>query len=184
MQSSAPVAAPVPSHSGQVGRGTQLLNSSILAALQSAKIGVTGIGIPGVEPIINGVLELGLMVLTMKDNKENLAQLRKSLDDLINLDIPGPSGDLHIRIAKLSAHLKVIAAECQSLAEESSLKRFFLSKVYKEKIQGIRIAVTVQIEEFVFYSNVSIEKLVQAIGKSVEGIQPKGMFKLVQTPSN
>ncbi|KAJ6563112.1 hypothetical protein DFH09DRAFT_1082601 [Mycena vulgaris] len=101
-------------------------------------------------------------VETMKDNKENLSQLHKSLDNLINLDMPGPSGDLQIRIAKL--HLKVIAAECQSLAKESSLKRFFLSKVYKEKIQGIRGAVTVQIEEFVFYSNVLIEKLVQAIG--------------------
>lgn len=39
----------------------------------------------------------------MKDNKENLARLHKSLDDLINLDMPGPSGDLQIRIAKLSA---------------------------------------------------------------------------------
>lgn len=63
MKSSAPVANPAPSHSGQAGRGNQLLSSSILAALQCAKVGVTGIGIPGVEPIINGVLELGLMVL-------------------------------------------------------------------------------------------------------------------------
>ncbi|KAF8183006.1 hypothetical protein K438DRAFT_1724675, partial [Mycena galopus ATCC 62051] len=162
-----------PSQSRQAGHGTQLLNSSILAALQSAQIGVTGIGIPGVEPVINGVLELGLMVLTMKDNNENLAQLHKSLDDLISLDIPGPSGDLQIRIAKLSAHLKVIAAECQSLAKETRLRKFLLSKVHKEKIQSIRSAVMVQIQEFVFYSNVSIEKLVQAIGKSVNDIQPK-----------
>jgi hypothetical protein len=35
---------------------------SVLPALNLAKAGATGLGIPGVEPVINGVLELATMV--------------------------------------------------------------------------------------------------------------------------
>jgi hypothetical protein len=42
-------------------RGTQLLNS-VIPALSLAKAGVTGIGIPAVEPVVNGVYELAQML--------------------------------------------------------------------------------------------------------------------------
>jgi hypothetical protein len=42
------------------------LESTVLPALSLAKAGVTGIGIPAVEPIVNGVLELGKMVLVCR----------------------------------------------------------------------------------------------------------------------
>jgi hypothetical protein len=44
-----------------------VLDSTVLPALNLAKAGVTGIGVPGVEPIINGVLQLGTMVLVCRE---------------------------------------------------------------------------------------------------------------------
>ncbi|KAJ7821853.1 hypothetical protein B0H13DRAFT_1920490 [Mycena leptocephala] len=70
------------------------LDSTILPALNLAKAGVTGLGVPGVEPIINGVLELGKMVLAMKANKEDLARLDEFLKELIAIDVSATSDDL------------------------------------------------------------------------------------------
>jgi hypothetical protein len=40
----------------------KILDSVIVPTLTIAKAGVTGIGIPGVEPAFNGVLELAKML--------------------------------------------------------------------------------------------------------------------------
>jgi hypothetical protein len=39
------------------------LESTVLPVLSLVKAGVTGIGVPAVEPIVNGVLELGKMLV-------------------------------------------------------------------------------------------------------------------------
>jgi hypothetical protein len=104
----------------QAPSASAILDSTILPALRLAKAGVTGIGIPGVEPAINGVLTLATMLSvrsilmayrrllshiwqTMKSNKEGLSQLKKSLDTLIAINSSGSAHDLKQRLAKLSS---------------------------------------------------------------------------------
>ncbi|KAJ7892179.1 hypothetical protein B0H13DRAFT_1886916 [Mycena leptocephala] len=89
--------------SASVSSTVQVLESTILPALILAKAGATGIGIPGVESIINGLLELATTVSTMKSNKDDLEKLQKSLDKLISVDISGAGGDLRVRLTTLSS---------------------------------------------------------------------------------
>ncbi|KAJ7894488.1 hypothetical protein B0H14DRAFT_2559265 [Mycena olivaceomarginata] len=122
----------------------------IVPTLTIAKAGVTGIGIPGVEPAFNGVLELAEMLSvrfhtvlalshatklraqTMEANKEDLLDLKKNLGSLTttidNLD----AGDSSFR------ELKGMVPECTTLAEKHSLQRFFKSKNYKQRIQDMK----------------------------------------------
>ncbi|KAF7342411.1 WD-REPEATS-REGION domain-containing protein [Mycena venus] len=155
------------------GTPMHFLQTSILPALVVAKVGVTGLGVPGVEPVINAVLELLTMISTMQGNKDDLSELEKSLTSLIALDIPGPSGDLQDRITKLTTNLKDVAAECKSLSEKTGLKRFLRSKIYKERIQNVKNSIADHIRDFTFHGNISIENSVQAIAESVEAIQLK-----------
>ncbi|KAJ7508944.1 hypothetical protein B0H11DRAFT_1901719 [Mycena galericulata] len=154
---------------------THVFSSVVLPVLTLAKGGATGIGVPGVEPAINGVLELATMLVTMKANKEDLSALGSSLNKLITIDVSGTSGDLEVRLAALSSmficpprgfrNLKPIAAECKSITEKGRLNRFFKSKEYKQKIGDIKSSIASYIQEFTFYGNISIEKLVGDIVK-------------------
>jgi hypothetical protein len=101
-------------------RGTQVLDS-IVTVLSLAKAGVTGIGIPAVESVVNGVYKLAQMISvwtlcldstsmrilfqTMKSNKEGLAALEESLTNLAAIDISGADGDLKDRLEAISSQV-------------------------------------------------------------------------------
>ncbi|KAJ6541156.1 hypothetical protein DFH09DRAFT_1041449, partial [Mycena vulgaris] len=138
---------------------------TILPALRLAKAGATGIGIPGVELVINVVLELATTLSTMKGNKQDLAKLEGSLNQLINTDASAAGDDLKQRLSELSSKLGEIAVECKAIAEKNRLKQFFKSNDYKERIQGIKESIASHIYQFTFYGNISIEKSVEAILK-------------------
>ncbi|KAJ6629690.1 hypothetical protein B0H10DRAFT_1939664 [Mycena sp. CBHHK59/15] len=148
------------------GASTRILEA-ILPALSLAKASVTGIGIPGVEPVINGVLELVTMISTMKANKEDLSKLERSLKAFIAIDASGASEDLKRRLNMLSLNLMAITVECKSLAKKRGPKRFFSSKEDKEKILDIQNSVASHIQEFTCYGNISIDKLVGDIVSKV-----------------
>ncbi|KAJ6481182.1 hypothetical protein DFH09DRAFT_1107746 [Mycena vulgaris] len=177
--SSTPVLRRLPS-------ATALLDSAILPALRLAKTGATGIGIPGVEPMISGVLELATMLSTMKANRDDLSTLERSLKQLIAINASGAGGDLKLRLTTLTScavrlinldsgfrELKIIILECKSLTEKSRLKQFFKSKDYKDRIQNIKASIASHIHEFTFYGNISIEKSVEAMSSKVRVIDKK-----------
>jgi hypothetical protein len=99
----------------------KILDSVIVPTLTIAKAGVTGIGIPGVEPAFNGVLELAEMLSvrfhtviallhatklraqTMEGNKEDLLDLKKNLGSLTTtIDNLDAGGELKQRLTTLS----------------------------------------------------------------------------------
>ncbi|KAJ7934778.1 hypothetical protein B0H13DRAFT_1854775 [Mycena leptocephala] len=84
----------------------------------------------------------------MQWNKDDLANLHKTLTSLIALDVPGPSGDLQDRITKLSTDLKVVVGECKSLAKKGMVKRFLKSKYYQERIQNLKSSISSYIQDF------------------------------------
>ncbi|KAJ7932009.1 hypothetical protein B0H13DRAFT_1857426 [Mycena leptocephala] len=85
------------------GISTNLLDGAIIV-LTAAKAGVTGLGVPGVEPAINGVLQIATMISTMKANKEDLLKLGKRLEELTAcVNAPSAHGDLQNRLIKLSS---------------------------------------------------------------------------------
>ncbi|KAJ7323017.1 hypothetical protein DFH08DRAFT_818135 [Mycena albidolilacea] len=131
-------------------RATKVLDS-ITTVLGFAKAGVTGIGVPGVEPVFN----------VMKSNKEDLAELQKSLDNLAPIDISGADGDFKDRLMAISSKFRTRADECQLLSSKSRLNRLFKSQEYKDRISDIQDGVAADIREFIFSGNISIEKLVR-----------------------
>ncbi|KAJ7358209.1 hypothetical protein DFH08DRAFT_734974, partial [Mycena albidolilacea] len=143
-------------------RSTQILDS-IITVLSLAKAGVTGIGIPAIEPVVNGVYELAQMLSTMKSNKESLAVLEKSLNNLAAIDVSGVDGDLKDRLTRISSKFTARAEECKLLGGRSHINRLFRSQKDKEKISEIRELVATDIGEFTFSGNISIEKLVKGI---------------------
>ncbi|KAJ7874283.1 hypothetical protein B0H13DRAFT_2348693 [Mycena leptocephala] len=169
----APPAQSTPAKVSQFPLAASRLDDTILPALTLAKSGVTGIGIPGVESAINGVLGLAIMLTTMKGNKEDLAKLEKSLDKLITIDTAGAGANLKQRLDTLSLELKMIDLECKSLAEKSRFQRFLRSQQYKERIQGIRDSVVSHIHHFTFYGDISIEKCVVAMASNVQAVHSK-----------
>ncbi|KAJ6566194.1 WD40-repeat-containing domain protein [Mycena capillaripes] len=146
---------------------------NVVPALSLAKAGVTGIGIPGVEPAINGVLELAMMVSTMHSNKEDLSKLEKCLNTLITINTSACGDDLKNRLITLVSKLKVISVDCKSLAEKHRIQRFFKSKEYKGKIQGIKDSISEYIRDFTFYGNISIEKSVEVLTLKVHKVLTK-----------
>ncbi|KAJ7323036.1 hypothetical protein DFH08DRAFT_941737, partial [Mycena albidolilacea] len=143
-------------------RATKVLDS-ITTVLGFAKAGVTGIGVPGVEPVFNGVYELAQRISMMKSNKEDLAELQKSLDNLALIDISGADGDFKDRLMAISSKFRTRADECQLLSSKSRLNRLFKSQEYKDRISDIQDGVAADIREFTFSGNISIEKLVRDI---------------------
>ncbi|KAJ7194310.1 hypothetical protein GGX14DRAFT_404768 [Mycena pura] len=145
--------------------------SAVLPVLNLANAAVQGIGIPGIEGAINSISELATMVLTMKANKDDLANLEKALQVLIAIDVSDCSGDLARRLNTFTSNLDPIVTQCKSLKNKSGRARFFNSKEHKEEIQGIQESIISLIHDFTFYSNISIEKLVgDMVSKGVHSL--------------
>ncbi|KAJ7025447.1 hypothetical protein C8F04DRAFT_1400605 [Mycena alexandri] len=145
--------------------------SLLRPALRLGKAAVTGIGIPGVEGVVNGVVELGEMVSTMRGNKEDLVKLKKHLDTLDAVDSSNMGGDLKQRVETLKKELHLITTEHNQLAKREKFMRFFDSKGDKEAIQNIQDSIVSCIQGFTFYGTVSIEKLVGDMVAQVQEIQ-------------
>ncbi|KAJ7830802.1 hypothetical protein B0H14DRAFT_2593097 [Mycena olivaceomarginata] len=82
-----------------------LLDGAI-TALTVAKTSITGIGVPGVEPVFNSLLQIATMISTMEDNKEGLLNLRehlKALTAAIDASGASTSGALQNRLEILSS---------------------------------------------------------------------------------
>ncbi|KAJ7924554.1 hypothetical protein B0H13DRAFT_1863785 [Mycena leptocephala] len=132
------------------------IHQAALPVLNLAKASVTGIGIPAVELIINGVLELATLVdsagpdspQTMHSNKEDLSQLDQRLDSFIAIDTSGCGENLRDRLTTLVAKLTAVSVECKSLAGKHRFERLFMSREHKDGIQGIRSAIASHIQEF------------------------------------
>ncbi|KAJ7796276.1 hypothetical protein B0H14DRAFT_3494989 [Mycena olivaceomarginata] len=122
--------------------------ATVLPALQLAKASASGIGIPGVEPMIGAILELATMASTMQANEDDLYKLEKCLTALIAINPSGGSEDLRLRLSSLTSNLEVLAAKCQSLSSKSRFKQFLNSKRYKETIQEIRNSIASHIQNF------------------------------------
>ncbi|KAJ7044234.1 hypothetical protein C8F04DRAFT_1174674 [Mycena alexandri] len=129
-----------------------------ISVLNVAAASVSGIGVPGVEPVITSVLELATMVSTMHSNKEDLSKLTKCLDNLIAIDDSGCADDLKIRLAALRSQLNTISTQCKSLADKDRIKRFVMGKDYKEQIGGIRNSIATHIQHFTVHSYRATEK--------------------------
>ncbi|KAJ6612376.1 WD40-repeat-containing domain protein [Mycena sp. CBHHK59/15] len=153
-----------------------LLNSVIIA-LTASKAAVTGLGVPGVEPVINGVLQLATMLSTMKANKKDFRGLELSITTLVtDIDASGTtgaSGDLQDRLIKLSSKFTALAADCRSHADKSSFKRFWKSNDYKDDILRIKNLAASHIQEFTFHGNISVEKLVADMVSKVSVVDEK-----------
>ncbi|KAJ7018871.1 hypothetical protein C8F04DRAFT_1242939, partial [Mycena alexandri] len=144
--------------------------SLLRPALRLGKAAVTGIGIPGVEGVVNGVIELGEMVLTMRGNKEDLVKLKKHLDTLDAIDCSNMGGDLKQRVETLKKELHLITTDHNQLAKREKFMRFFDSKGDKEVIQNIQNSIVSCIRDFTFYGTVSIEKLVGGMVVQIQEI--------------
>ncbi|KAJ7034183.1 hypothetical protein C8F04DRAFT_583058 [Mycena alexandri] len=154
--------------------------SLLRPALRLGKAAVTGIGIPGVEGVVNGVVELGEMVATMRGNKEDLFELKKHLDTLDAVDCSNMGGDLKQRVETLKKELQLITTDHNQLAKRGKFRRFLDSKGDKEAIQNIQSSIVSCLQDFTFYGTVSIEKLVgdmvaqvQEIQKNVDSMAPQ-----------
>ncbi|KAJ7208515.1 hypothetical protein GGX14DRAFT_395669 [Mycena pura] len=141
---------------------------NVLPALEFTRAAVTGVGIPGVEGAINGVVQLATMVSTMKANMEDLPDLEKGLNKLIALDGSYCAGELKQRLSALQGNLKPIADRCKSLIHKSGIKQFLKSNVYEKEIQGMKASLASHIRDFTFQGGISIEKL-------ASDMAPKGM---------
>ncbi|KAJ7450316.1 hypothetical protein B0H11DRAFT_2201165, partial [Mycena galericulata] len=139
----------------------QALRDTAIPALNLAKAGVTGIGIPGLEGAINGVFDLAKMVSTMKGNKQDLAALITSVNAWAALKVPGATGDLKARLTELSLKMTV------RLEELDGINRFLRSNEYSKKILDLRNEVADDIFEFTFYGNISIETLLKNVEQKV-----------------
>ncbi|KAJ7310993.1 hypothetical protein DFH08DRAFT_943953 [Mycena albidolilacea] len=124
------------------------IHQAALPVLKLAKASVTGIGIPAVEPLISGVLELATLVDKMHSNKEDISQLDQRLDSLIAMDTSGCGENLRDRLTALIMKLTAVSVECKSLAGKHRFERLFMSKEHKDKIQGVRSAIASHIQEF------------------------------------
>ncbi|KAJ7752386.1 hypothetical protein B0H16DRAFT_1687797 [Mycena metata] len=119
-----------------------------ISVLNVAAASISGLGVPGAEPVIKSVLELATMVSTMRSNKEDLSKLTGCLDNLIAIGDSGCADDLKSRLATLRSQLNMISAQCKSLAEKDRIKRFVMGKDYKEQIGGIKDSIATQIQHF------------------------------------
>ncbi|KAJ7447540.1 hypothetical protein B0H11DRAFT_1929598 [Mycena galericulata] len=115
------------------------LRSTIIPALNLAKAGVAGIGIPGVEGALNG---------TMKGNKKDLDALKKSIDAFAALEVPSAPTDLEKRLTKLSVKMTARSEECKALGTKSRIDRFLRSDMYSSEISDIRNGVASDIHQF------------------------------------
>ncbi|KAJ7725544.1 hypothetical protein B0H16DRAFT_279829 [Mycena metata] len=108
---------------------TRVLDA-VLPALQLAKASASGIGLPGVEPMIGAILELATMVSTMQANEDDLYKLERCLTALIAINPSGGGEDLRLRLSSFTSSLEVLAAKCQSLSGNSQLYRIPYPELY------------------------------------------------------
>ncbi|KAJ6501235.1 WD40-repeat-containing domain protein [Mycena vitilis] len=106
----------------------------------------------------------------MKANKEDLSKLEDTLQRLSVINVSGPSPDLTKRVADFTSNLAPLVKECSSVASKSAIKHFFKSKNYQEKIRAIKTSIAIQIQEFTFQGNISIECLITDLASKVENI--------------
>ncbi|KAJ7764420.1 hypothetical protein B0H16DRAFT_1526974, partial [Mycena metata] len=156
---------------------------NVIPVLSLAKASVTSIGVPAVEPVINGVLELATMVSTMRSNKEDLAKLENCLNDLITLDASGCSEDLKNRLTALTSDLNSISLACKALVEKPRFNRFVMSRDYKDRIQEIKNSIGSCIRNFTFYGNISIEELIACMTVKVDEVLTKEILSNLKTVS-
>ncbi|KAJ7754050.1 hypothetical protein B0H16DRAFT_755534 [Mycena metata] len=167
--SQAPSTAPPPTGSklkqalGKLKQEQSLLRP----ALRLGKAAVTGIGIPGIEGIVNGVIELEQMVSTMRGNKQDLVKLKKHLDALDAVDCSNVEGDLKQRVETLKKELRPIITDHNQIVKRTKIMGFVNSKEDKEVIQTIQNSIISCIQDFTFHGAISIEKL-------VAGLTPQG----------
>ncbi|KAF7349075.1 WD-REPEATS-REGION domain-containing protein [Mycena venus] len=145
--------------------------SLLKPALRLGKAGVTGIGIPGVEGAVNGVVALAEMVSTMRGNKKDLVKLEKHLAELNAIDCSDMKGELKERVENLKNKLHLIAANCHTLTKKHWVMGFLNSKEDKEEIQSIQNSIVSCIQDFTFHGTISIEKLVGDMVAQVQKIQ-------------
>ncbi|KAJ7726681.1 WD40-repeat-containing domain protein [Mycena maculata] len=169
----APVSSMASPSASALADSVSFLKGSILPALNLAKAGVTGIGVPGVEGAVNVIYELATMISTMQANKKDLAELEKSLTLMAAIDVSGATGDLKKPDPGAPRKFMAKATECRSLREKSAMRRLVMGNDYKGKISDIRNRITADIREFTFHGNISIEKLVTDMGSKVMVVDEK-----------
>ncbi|KAJ7159010.1 quinon protein alcohol dehydrogenase-like superfamily [Mycena crocata] len=160
--------APLPSEES-IG----FLEKNVIPALTVAQAGLAGIGVPGLEPVVNGVCLVATMISTMKNNRKDLEELKRSLDQLANINISGTSGDMDNRIVELTSKFTAMATKCKAIGQRSILDRLFRSQLYKERILEIRQRLAEEIREFTFHGNISIEILVRQMMSKVGAVDQK-----------
>ncbi|KAJ6571391.1 WD40-repeat-containing domain protein [Mycena capillaripes] len=145
-------------------------------ALTLAKATVTGIGIPGVEGAISGVLALATMISTMHSNKDALSKIDKCLETLISIDPSSCGEHLKNRLSILISKLTLISVDCKALTQKHRFKRFVMGKEYKEQIQDVKDSIASCIQDFTFHGNISIEKSVTVMAAQVNRVLAKGIL--------
>ncbi|KAJ7155263.1 hypothetical protein C8R46DRAFT_1117335 [Mycena filopes] len=151
----------------------------VIPVLTLAKASVTGIGIPAVEPVLNGVLELATMISTMRSNNEALVKLEICLSRLTVIDTADCPTDLKTRLTTLSSNLGAMSLECKSLREKHRINRFVMGKEYENRIEGMKTSITTHIRDFTFYGNISIEKAIADMaGKVNEVLTSEALARL------
>ncbi|KAJ7916463.1 hypothetical protein B0H13DRAFT_2269919 [Mycena leptocephala] len=98
--------------------GLTRLSNEAIPVLRLAKESVAGIGIPGPEAALGGVLAVAEMIQDMQSNKEALAKLKPHLEELIKVDLSaGCNGELEKRLTELALKLKPFVDKCESLRQ-------------------------------------------------------------------
>ncbi|KAJ7800990.1 hypothetical protein B0H13DRAFT_2688267 [Mycena leptocephala] len=116
--------------------GLTRLSNEAIPVLRLAKESVTGIGIPGPEAALGGVLALAEMIQDMQSNKEDLAKLKPHLEELIKVDLSGCNGELEKRLTELASKLKPLVDKCESLEAKNSFKRMIRSRSTRNKFKA------------------------------------------------
>jgi hypothetical protein len=111
--------------------GLTRLSNEAIPVLRFAKESVSGIGIPGPEAALGGVLAVAKMIQVrdfilygklyhatamyqdMQSNKEDLAKLKPNLEELIKVDTSGWDGDLKKRLTELALYAPLLGAQVQ-----------------------------------------------------------------------
>ncbi|KAJ7855336.1 hypothetical protein B0H13DRAFT_2357952 [Mycena leptocephala] len=94
----------------KIASGLTKLSKEAIPVLRLAKESVTGIGIPGPEAALGGVLALAEMIQDMQSNKEDLAKLKPHLEELIKIDLSGRDGELEKRLTDLASYAPLLKA--------------------------------------------------------------------------
>ncbi|KAJ7511321.1 hypothetical protein B0H11DRAFT_1899788 [Mycena galericulata] len=165
--------------------GLTRFSNEAIPVLRCVKESVAGIGIPGPEAALGGVLAVAEMIQDMQSNKEDLAKLKPHLEELIKVDTSGCDGELEKRLTELASKLEPFVDKCKSLAAKNNLKQMIKGKKYREQIHCMRDDIASNIQEFTFYGSISIEKLVKDLVKTVEQVketvdETKAEFKEVK----